>query len=54
MTGKGNLYKKRKLFAFGLEKVIWVLTDAQLVEVGTAARTETFDWVHFKTTTKTY
>lgn len=45
MTESGYIYKKtRKLFEFGVQKIIWVLTDAQVVLVVTADRIETFDW----------
>jgi len=44
-TETGYLHRKtRKLLAFGTEKVIWVLTEAQVVMVATSERIETFDW----------
>lgn len=46
MTETGYLYKKtRKLLDFGVEKVFWVLTDAQAVIVATNERIETIDWM---------
>ena len=45
MTENGYIYKKtRKLFDFGVQKLIWVLTDAQIVIVATPERIETVDW----------
>jgi hypothetical protein len=45
LTEAGYVLKKtRKLFAFGVRKVIWILTDAQAVTVATPDRIETFDW----------
>ena len=45
MTESGYIYKKtRKLFDFGVQKLIWVLTDAQVVIVATPERIETVDW----------
>lgn len=45
MTETGYLYKKtRKLFAFGVQKIIWVLTDAQVVMIATPERIETVNW----------
>lgn len=45
LTETGYLYKKtRKLFDFGVQKVIWVLTEAQVVMVATPERIETVDW----------
>ena len=45
LTETGYIYKKtRKLLEFGVEKVIWVLTEAQVVLVTTKERIETFDW----------
>ncbi|AQG80875.1 Uma2 family endonuclease [Spirosoma montaniterrae] len=45
LTETGYLYKKtRKLFAFGVQKIIWVLTDAQVVMIATPERIETVDW----------
>ena len=45
MTENGYIYKKtRKLFDFGVQKLIWVLTDAQVVIVATPERIETVDW----------
>lgn len=45
MTENGYLYKKtRKLFNFGVQKIIWVLTDAQVVMVATPERIETVNW----------
>ncbi|MFD2572895.1 Uma2 family endonuclease [Spirosoma soli] len=45
MTENGYIYKKtRKLFYFGVHKIIWVLTDAQVVLIATPDRTETVDW----------
>ncbi len=45
MTENGYLFKKtRKLFDFGVEKVIWVLTDAQTVTIATRERIESVDW----------
>ena len=45
LTETGYIYKKtRKLLEFGVEKVIWVLTEAQVVLVATKERIETFDW----------
>lgn len=45
MTETGYIYKKtQKLLAFGVQKVFWILTEAQVVMVATAERIETFDW----------
>ncbi len=45
MTKTGYLYKKtRKLFDFGVQKIIWVLTDAQVVMIATPERIETVNW----------
>jgi hypothetical protein len=45
MTENGYIYKKtRKLFDFGVQKLIWVLTDAQVVIVATPERIETVNW----------
>lgn len=45
MTETGYIYKKtRKLFDFGVQKIIWVLTDAQVVLVATPERMETVNW----------
>ena len=45
LTETGYIYKKtRKLLEFGVEKVIWVLTEAQVVLVATKERIETVDW----------
>lgn len=44
-TETGYIHRKtRKLLQFGTEKVIWVLTEAQVVMVATPDRTEVFDW----------
>ncbi len=41
----GYIYKKtQKLFDFGVQKLIWVLTDAQVVLVATPERIETVSW----------
>ncbi len=45
-TETGYIYKKtRKLLDFGVEKVFWVLTDAQAVIIATNERIETVDWM---------
>ncbi len=45
MTENGYLYKKtRKLFDFGVQKIIWVLTDPQVVLIATPERIETVNW----------
>lgn len=45
MTENGYIYKKtQKLFAFGVQKLIWVLTDPQVVIVATPERIETVSW----------
>lgn len=45
LTETGYIYKKTgKLLDFGVEKVIWVLTEAQVVMVATKERIETFSW----------
>ena len=45
MTEAGYLYKKtRKLFDFGVQRVLWILTDAQVIIVATPDRIETVDW----------
>ena len=45
ITETGYLYKKtHKLFDFGVQKLIWVLTDAQVVMIATPERIETVGW----------
>ena len=45
ITETGYLYKKtHKLFDFGVQKLIWVLTDAQVVMIATPERIETVSW----------
>jgi hypothetical protein len=45
ITETGYIYKKTgKLLGFGVEKIIWVLTEAQVVMVATKERIETFSW----------
>lgn len=45
MTENGYIYNKtRKLFEFGVQKIIWVLTDPQVVLIATPERIETVDW----------
>lgn len=45
MTETGYIYKKtQKLLTFGVQKVFWILTEAQVVMVATAERIEIFDW----------
>lgn len=45
LTETGYIYKKTgKLLDFGVEKIIWVLTEAQVVMVATKERIETFSW----------
>jgi hypothetical protein len=45
MTENGYIYKKtRKLFDFGVQKIIWVLTDPQVVLIATRERIETVNW----------
>jgi len=45
MTENGHIYKKtRKLFEFGVQKIIWVLTDPQVGLIATPERIETVDW----------
>lgn len=45
MTETGYLYKKtHKLFDFGVQKLIWVLTDAQVVIIATPKLIETVSW----------
>lgn len=45
MTETGYIYRKtRKLLQFGVEKVIWVLTEAQAVLIATPERIETVEW----------
>ena len=45
MTESGYIYRKtRKLFDFGVQKLIWVLTDAQVVIMATPERIETVNW----------
>lgn len=45
MTETGYIYKKtQKLLTFGVQKVFWILTEAQVVMVATAEHIETFDW----------
>lgn len=47
MTESGYIYKKTyKLLDFGIEKVIWILTEAQVVMVAQKERIETFNWNH--------
>ena len=36
--------KTRKLLDFGTEKVVWVLTEAQVVLIATSERIELVDW----------
>ncbi|MFZ4647561.1 MAG: Uma2 family endonuclease, partial [Gemmataceae bacterium] len=44
-TETGYLYKKtHKLFDFGVQKLIWVLTDAQVVMIATPKLIETVSW----------
>ena len=45
MTETGYLHKKtRKLFDFGVQTIIWILTDAQVVMIATPERIETVNW----------
>jgi hypothetical protein len=45
MTETGYIYKKtQKLLNFGVQKVFWILTEAQVVMIATSERIETFDW----------
>ncbi len=45
MTESGYIFNKtRKLFNFGVQKLIWVLTDAQVVIIATPDHIETVDW----------
>ena len=45
MTESGYIYKKtQKLFNFGVQKLIWILTDAQVVIIATPERIETVNW----------
>jgi hypothetical protein len=45
MTENSYIYKKtRKLFDFGVQKLIWVLTDPQVVIVATPEHIETVNW----------
>jgi hypothetical protein len=45
MTENGYIYKKtRKLFGFGVQKIVWVLTDPQVVLIATPERIETVNW----------
>ncbi|RCR69385.1 Uma2 family endonuclease [Larkinella punicea] len=45
LTETGYIYKKTgKLLGFGVEKIIWVLTEAQVVMVATKESIETFSW----------
>ena len=45
MTETGYIYKKtKKLLNFGVQKVFWTLTEAQVVMIATSERIETFDW----------
>ena len=45
LTETGYLFKKtRKLFDFGVQRVLWVLTEAQVVIIATPTRIETVDW----------
>lgn len=45
MTENDYIYKKtRKLFDFGVQKIIWVLTDPQVVMIATPERIETVNW----------
>jgi hypothetical protein len=45
MTESGYIHKKtQKLLDFGTEKVIWVLTEPQVVMIATTEKIETFSW----------
>jgi Uma2 family endonuclease len=45
LTEAGYIYKKtQKMLTFGTEKVVWVLTAAQVVIVATNEKIETFNW----------
>lgn len=45
MTETGYIYKKtQKLLDFGVKRVFWVLTEAQVVMIATAERIETLSW----------
>ena len=45
MTESGYIYKKTQMMlAFGTQKVLWVLTAAQVVTVATNDKIETFSW----------
>lgn len=45
MSETGYIYKKtRKLFDFGVQKIIWVLTEPQVVLIATPERIETISW----------
>lgn len=45
MTENGYIYKKtRKLFDFGVQKLIWVLTDPQVVLIASPEYIETVNW----------
>ncbi len=45
MTENGYIYKKtRKLFDFGVQKPIWVLTDPQVVLIASPEHIETVNW----------
>ncbi len=45
LTESGYIYKKtQKMLAFGTEKVVWVLTAAQVVIVATNEKIETYNW----------
>lgn len=45
MTESGYIYKKtQKLFNFGVQKLIWILTDAQVVIIATPEHIETVNW----------
>ena len=44
LTETGYPYKKnRKLFDFGIQRVLWVLTEAQVVIIATPNQIETVD-----------
>lgn len=45
LSETGYIYlKTRKLLQFGVKKVLWVLTEAQVVMMATDQHIETFDW----------
>jgi hypothetical protein len=45
LTESGYIYKKtHKMLAFGTQKVVWVLTAAQVVIVATNEKIETISW----------